>query len=49
MQPVLGSFMVRVWYSSEKLQMMLSVSILNGRPNRTSKATDPTMWTWSRR
>ena len=44
MQPVLGSFMVRVWSLSEKLQMILSVSMLNGRPNRMLKATDPIMW-----
>ena len=46
MQPVLGSFMVRVWSLSEKLQMMLSVRMLNGHPSKTLNATDPTMWTW---
>ena len=44
MRPVLGSFIVRVWSSSKKLQMMLSVRMLNGCPNRTSKATDPTTY-----
>ena len=46
MQPVLGSFIVRVWSLSEKLRMMLSVRMSNGHPNRMSKATDPTIWTW---
>ena len=46
MRPVLGSFIVRVWSSSENLQMMLSVRMSNGCSNRTSKATDPTISTW---